>query len=95
MAGITSLAGPEVICTLPHKERLIVGQTYAFEVFGGAGTDPNACEFTIDPDEVLMPDRVLRILFAMRAIDASLSCVGILTGVSFVPSGIPCAGAGA
>ncbi len=37
---------------LPHKERLIVGQMYVFEAFAGPDTDPNLCEFTIDPDQV-------------------------------------------
>jgi outer membrane protein OmpA-like peptidoglycan-associated protein len=51
-AGMTTKAEPEVLVPLPHKERLIVGQTYVFEAFAGPGTDPNLCEFTIDPDQV-------------------------------------------
>ena len=65
MAGITSLTGPEAFCKLPHKERLVVGQTYVFEVFGGAGTEPNACEFTINPDEVRIAVRLQRVSFRL------------------------------
>ena len=56
MAGLTEVSRPEVLCRLPHKERLIVGQQYIFEVFGGPGTEPNLCEFTVDPDAVLERD---------------------------------------
>ena len=58
MAGMTAASEPEVFCRLPHKERLVVGQTYVFEAFSGPGTEPNSCEFTVrDRDARTTPPR--------------------------------------
>ena len=65
VAGMTESEEPEVFCQLPHRERLIVGQTYIFEAFPGPGTEPNACEFTIDPSAVLERD-ILEVRLPVR-----------------------------
>ena len=68
-AGLTTDAEPEVYVPLPHKERLVVGQTYVFETFAGPGTEPNRCEFTIEPEEVLERD-VLEVRLPVRRVAA-------------------------
>ena len=65
MAGITGSNEPEVFCQLPHKERLVVGQRYVFEAFNGPGTEPNVCEFVIDPEEILERD-ILEVRLPVR-----------------------------
>ena len=91
-AGMTEVAEPEVFCRLPDKERLVVGQTYVFEAFPGPGTEPNVCEFTIHPDQVLERD-VLEVRLPVRKTasgdvlvaceHAVPSCVGRLPVMKF------------
>ena len=69
LAGMTTTAEAEVLCPLPNKERLVVGQAYIFEAFAGPGTEPNRCEFTINPDQVLERD-ILEIRLPVRRVAA-------------------------
>lgn len=54
--GVTEAVGEVVACALPRTERLYVAQTYLLEALAGPGTEPNACEFSIDPATLAATD---------------------------------------